>query len=397
MPPASARSAHGSQSLGSVIYKHSGGVIPPEVVLQIQDSLLDWYNQNKRDLPWRDHPDPYAVWISEIMLQQTTVAAVIPFFTRWMQRFPTVTALAAAPVDEVLVHWAGLGYYARARNLHKSAGIIAESFSGQLPRSLEELKNLPGIGDYTAAAIASIAYGADVPAVDANITRVVSRLGAIPGDPIRETAAKRAVNELAVRLVPPGRASEFNQAMMDLGSSLCLSDRTSCPACPLQHFCAANRLETPTAFPAIVRKQKTEGQRDISVAITDDLGKLLLMQRPALDPLWGGLWEMPRVSAEASETLEEAARRAVSLVQGLDTGSLMPFGSLKHVVGNRKITLYGYAAVAKTGMVREEISSVQWTAIKALPDYALATPQRRLIAQYLATQEQPSLDLGELG
>ena len=371
--------------------------MPPENVLQIQSSLLDWYSRHKRDLPWRDHPDPYAVWISEIMLQQTTVAAVIPFFTRWMQRFPTVTALAAAPVDDVLIHWAGLGYYARARNLHKSAGIITQSFSGQLPQSLEELKSLPGIGDYTAAAIASIAYGADVPAIDANITRVVSRLGAIPGDPIRETASKRAVNELAMRLVPAGKASEFNQAMMDLGSSLCLSDKTSCLVCPLQPCCMASHLGTPTAFPAIVRKEKTEGQRDISVAITDDLGKLLLMQRPASDPLWGGLWEMPRVSAGASETLEEAACRAVSLVRGLNTGSLMPFGSLKHVVANRKITLYGYAAVAKANMVREEVSSVQWTAIKALSNYALATPQRRLIAQFLATQEQPSLDLGELG
>jgi len=371
--------------------------MPPELIPQIQTALLDWYKQHKRDLPWRRSTDPYAVWISEIMLQQTTVAAVIPFYTRWMQRFPTVTTLAEAPVDDVLVHWAGLGYYARARNLHKAAGIITDRYSGVLPGSVELLKTLPGIGDYTAAAIASIAYGEDVPAVDANITRVVSRLGAIPGDPVRETASRRAVNELALRLVPSGQASDFNQAMMDLGSSLCLSDRTSCSVCPLCKYCDAYNLGTPTAFPAIAKKAKTEGQRDVSVAITDNLGKLLLMQRSISDPLWGGLWELPRVSATASESLEDAAARAVSLVNGLNTGTLLPFGSLKHIVANRKITLYGYSAVLKAEMVREQSSKTQWTALHSLQDYALATPQRRLIAQYIASQEQPALDLGELG
>ncbi len=363
-------------------------------IAAIQASLLDWYNNHQRDLPWRKNTDPYAVWISEIMLQQTTVAAVIPFYTRWMQRFPTIQELASSPIDDVLVHWAGLGYYARARNLHKAACVIVERNSGEMPRSVHELILLPGVGTYTSAAIASIAFGVDVAAVDANVIRVVSRLGAIPGDPVHETAARRAVNALAERLIPTGMASEFNQAMMDLGSSICLSDRADCDRCPLAASCLAHRLGNPTQFPKIAKKTKTEGQRDVSVAIYDDTGNLFLVQRPHSDALWGGLWELPRVAAYQDESLQDAAVRAASIFG--DTGTLLPFGSVKHVVANRKITLYGYCAPAKPKRIRERTAPSDWTSLSGLGAYALATPQRKLIDQYTALQQQPSLDLGDL-
>jgi A/G-specific adenine glycosylase len=362
-------------------------------ITSIQEALLAWYSKHQRDLPWRENIDPYSVWISEIMLQQTTVAAVIPFFTRWMQRFPTIEALANSPVDDVLVHWAGLGYYARARNLHKAACVIVANYSGTMPQSVEDLVSLPGIGAYTSAAIASIAFGVDVAAVDANVIRVVSRLGAIPGDPVHETASRRAVNALALKLVPSGKASEFNQAMMDLGSSICLSDRADCDRCPLAGNCNAKHLGNPTRFPAIAKKAKTDGQRDVSVAIYDDLGKLFLVQRPHADPLWGGLWELPRVTAYLDESLQDAAVRAASIVG--DTGTLLPFGSVRHIVANRKITLYGYRAPAKLTRIKERNAPSEWTATGRIGAYAMATPQRRLIEQYTAIQQQSSLDLGD--
>lgn len=182
--------------------------------------LLRWYQGEKRDLPWRQTRDPYAIWVSEMMLQQTQVATVIPYWTHWMTRFPTIESLAEAPLNDVLTAWQGLGYYARARNLHKAAKVIVEDHGGEFPTALEQVLALPGIGRYTAGAICSIALGQDVPIVDANVIRVLCRVYGVKGDP-KSLPVQNRLWELATELIPSGQAREFNQAMMELGALVC--------------------------------------------------------------------------------------------------------------------------------------------------------------------------------
>lgn len=255
-------------------------------------ALLEWYDANGRDLPWRvrgGRPDPYAVWLSEIMLQQTTVAAVGRYFTEFMRRWPTVEALAAAPREEVLAAWAGLGYYARARNLHACARVVAEEFGGRFPSTADALRALPGIGPYTAGAIAAIAFDEPVAAVDANAERVVARFRAIetplPG-------AKREIRLAAQELVPRRRPGDFAQALMDLGSMVCTPRRPDCTACPWRTDCAglaegiAERL--PRRAP---RRAKPEREGDAYLIPRED-GAILLRRRPDRG-LLGGMAELP--------------------------------------------------------------------------------------------------------
>ena len=215
----------------------------------MRHSLIMWYRANKRDLPWRG-ADAYCVWISEVMLQQTQVVTVIPYYLRFIQRFPNIAALASAPLDDVLHHWAGLGYYARARNLHRAAGIIMARHAGCVPDSLEEILKLPGIGAYTAGAILSIAYDQQFSAIDANVIRVLCRVFAIAGDP-KSNAVQSTIRTLDDRLVPPGGAGEFNQALMELGALVCDPADPLCEHCPLVPFCAGGNSPNPTSLPEL--------------------------------------------------------------------------------------------------------------------------------------------------
>lgn len=213
----------------------------PSAPDELSRRLLAWYDREQRRLPWRGHPDAYAVWVSEIMLQQTRVETVIPYFERWMQRFPTIQSLAQASQQEVLGLWEGLGYYSRARNLHKAAQVVVEHFGGQLPQERAGLEKLPGIGAYTAGAIASIAFGRDEAALDGNIRRVLARVFAIR-TPARSPAGEKELWDLARRCLPPGRAGDYNQALMDLGSALCTPRSPQCMLCPLLAICAGQKL-----------------------------------------------------------------------------------------------------------------------------------------------------------
>ena len=197
------------------------------------DRLLQWYQENKRALPWRGHPDPYAVWVSEIMLQQTWFEAVAPYFKRWMERFPTTEALARAPERDVLTAWEGLGYYARARNLRRAAQVVVDEYDGKLPHDLSALRTLPGIGRYTAGAIASIAFGLDEPALDGNIRRVLARVFNI-AEPANSPRGENMLWGLARKHLPPGRAGDYNQALMDLGATICIPANPRCPICPVR-------------------------------------------------------------------------------------------------------------------------------------------------------------------
>ena len=349
---------------------------------QFANALLPWYEQNKRDLPWRQRQhDPYAVWVSEIMLQQTTVAAVIPFYERWMARFPTVQSLAEAPLDDVLKHWAGLGYYARARNLHRGAQEVIAMHGGQVPSDPAQILALPGIGRYTAGAILSIAFDQDAPILDANVIRVLSRVYAVTGDPKTSAATQAELWRLAAHVIPSGRAGDFNQAMMELGALVCSAAAPRCAGCPVEALCAAKSLGEPTAYPQFQGVKKWLDVEDVSLAVRDGQGRVLLIQRPPDASLWGGLWELPRATRQEGESLAPCAARAACESVGLTVGPVTPFGSIKHSVANRRITLHGFTADAPSTSEPSVVACTRfvWEPLARLTDYALATPQVRLL------------------
>ena len=270
-----------------------GGRPIEKAVQNLARLLLAWYDRNRRDLPWRARPgernDPYRVWVSEVMLQQTTAAATIPYYERFVARFPTVRALAAAELDEVLRLWAGLGYYARARNLHACARAVIDRHAGQFPRALAELCALPGIGAYTAAAVAAIAFDECAVPVDGNVERVVARLFAIR-DPLPRS--KAAIRRTAERLAPRRRAGDFAQALMDLGATLCTPRGPACVRCPLRADCAAAARGDPEAFPAKAAKRPGRLRRGAAFVVLRADGCVLLRTRPA-HGLLGGMTEVP--------------------------------------------------------------------------------------------------------
>ena len=271
----------------------------PVATRRIQRALLDWFAEAQRLLPWREGYDPYQVWVSEMMLQQTQVETVKPYFVRWMARFPAVQALAAAPLEEVLKLWEGLGYYARARNLHRAAREIVARHGGEIPDDMAALRALPGIGPYSAGAIASIAFNRAVPLVDGNVARVLSRLFALREAP-QSPAGKRRLWSLAESLVPAGGGRDFNQALMELGALLCRSQQPLCGLCPVRAQCLAYGEGNPENYPA--RKRRAE--RPIvraSLVIAERGAFVLLRQRPPRG-LWGGLWEFPWIEDDVLES-----------------------------------------------------------------------------------------------
>lgn len=264
--------------------------------------LLKWYDAHKRDLPWRRSADPYGVWVSEIMLQQTRVDAVVPYYERWMQRFPDVSALADAAQDDVLKTWEGLGYYSRARNLQRGAQVVRERYNGRVPDTAELLRELPGVGAYTAGAIASIAFNRLEPAVDGNVRRVFCRLldrGEIP-------AAE--LSGLVRNAVDPARPGDFNQALMELGATVCTPRAPACDVCPVMEHCAAYRAGTQLERPERKRKKAVPERHFATAVILDQRGRAVLQQRPA-NGLLGGLWEFPGAGVEQGVAAAGAAER----------------------------------------------------------------------------------------
>lgn len=266
----------------------------------LRAALLAWYAGHRRAMPWRSSGgpvDPYAIWISEVMLQQTQVKTAAPYFARWMARFPTVAALAAAADADVLAAWQGLGYYHRARNVHRAAKAIVADHGGALPTTLSALAALPGIGPYTAGAVASIAFGARVPAVDGNARRVLGRLLALAADAARGEGA-RAVAAAAARLADGPAPGDLNQAIMELGATVCTPRRPACDRCPAAPWCAARRSGDPTTFPARRARPRPRPQSADAWLVTDARGRRLVARR-APDGLLGGLWEFPLTAPDA--------------------------------------------------------------------------------------------------
>ncbi len=296
----------------------------------IQSPLLKWFRENRRDLPWRQTSGPYAIWISEVMLQQTQVKTVIPYYNRWMKNFPTSAKLARAPLSRVLKSWEGLGYYTRARNLHRAARMIERDLGGKFPDSREKLERLPGVGRYTAGAIASIAFHQPEPILDGNVIRVLSRLLAF-NQPVDQTGGREALWGISRGLVESaarGRAGDFNQALMELGALVCVPENPQCFLCPVQKICRAHQLKKETDFPVKTRRQKLEKLRTVAAVIWKD-GKVLLEKRP-LEARWGGLWTFPHW------TLQNGKRELTFLAErtkkelGLEVGDWRARPEIRH-------------------------------------------------------------------
>jgi A/G-specific adenine glycosylase len=342
--------------------------------------LLAWYDRERRDLPWRMRPgekaDPYRVWLSEIMLQQTRVETVVRYYDRFLDRFPTVEALAAAPLDHVLKLWAGLGYYARARNLHACAREVARRHGGRFPASEDELRALPGIGTYTSAAVAAIAFGRKAAPVDGNIERVIARLFAV-ATPLPQ--AKAELQRLAECLVPESRAGDFAQAMMDLGATICTPKRPSCMLCPWRGDCSAFQHSDPEKFPRRTPKQEGALRRGAAFAVLRADGAVLLRKRP-VKGLLGGMTEVPTTDWTQDFDIERARRKArttVALANSRVIWTLLP-GVVRHVFTHFPLELSVFSArvPARTRAPK----GMRFVSLAKLGGEALPTLMRKVIA-----------------
>ncbi len=271
------------------------------------EGLLAWFDERGVVMPWRGSRDPYQICLSEFMLQQTRVATVESYYARFLERFPTIEALAAASVDEVLKCWEGLGYYSRARNLLRLAKVVVAEHGGQFPTTVEELEKLPGIGPYTAAAIASIAFGVEAATLDGNVIRILSRLIDL-NEETGSPAVDRRLRELAATLLPAERPGDYNQALMDLGRTTCTPQRPQCHRCPVSNFCLARQHGTAHLRPVKKKKAELPIVRAAAAVIQDAEGRILLLQRPA-EGLLGGLWALPGGNCIAEESYAECLRR----------------------------------------------------------------------------------------
>lgn len=340
--------------------------------------LLNWYNKNKRTLPWRGHRSPYAVWVSEIMLQQTRVEAVIPYFRKWMKLFPTVRALAKASERDVLTAWEGLGYYSRARNFHKAAKIVVEKYGGKLPRDVDELQKLPGIGRYTAGALASIIFGMDEPALDGNLKRVYARLFDVK-KPVNSTEGEKLLWKIAHENLPKGKAADFNQALMDLGAMICVPKNPRCEVCPLARDCKAKARGVQHLRPVRMAKKTIPHHIYAAAVIVAQVAnlryKVLLAQRPSRG-LLAGMWEFPnaRVEGDPAGEAESALRAAYSLPVRMKRG-LPPLAVVEHTYSHFRVTVHAFRCEISSTTMGD---SLRWIRLKDLDKYPMGKVDRAI-------------------
>ncbi len=344
----------------------------PSNAHSVRQKLLAWYRKNARDLPWRHTRDPYKIWVSEIMLQQTQVQTVIPYYKRWLTRFPTLASLADAPLDEVMKYWAGLGYYRRVKMLHAAAKFVRQELAGKIPADPEGLLKIPGIGRYTAGAIASIAFQKPVPLVDGNVIRILTRLYAIKKD-VGRTDTLKAIWDFAAGLVPDQHAGDFNQAMMELGAILCLPNNPACLVCPVSSECKARALGHPEKFPVKLQKEKLQKLNTAALILKNPRNEVLIGQQPHA-ARWGGLWMFP-----FGASLQEVAGRFK--IQQLPDAHCL---EIKHGFTKYSIRLSVFEARLPAKSAQKlALPGHRWTPISRLDQFAFPSPHKK-IADYLA-------------
>ncbi len=338
--------------------------------------LIQWFEKNKRSLPWRQTRDPYKIWISEVMLQQTTVNAVIPYYKKWIRRFPTVQSLADAQLKTVLKFWQGLGYYSRARNLHKAAKILIKDFKGKIPSTRAELQALPGLGPYTAGAVLSIAFGQREPIVDANVRRVIMRILALPG--LANPAQDKRIIKFLDTVMPMHSMSSFNQGLMEIGALVCRSNQALCLQCPIRVFCKAYTKGIQEIIPRV--EQKRLERKDVVVAIIENKNKFFIQKRPS-GGLLGDLWEFPGGQREKGESLERALYRELHEELNVIVANAKPFASVKHFYTKFSVNLHVFRC--KVNPLPKEDRAHKWVLLSALKNYPVPSGTARIIEKLL--------------
>jgi len=343
----------------------------------IRRRLLQWFDRQARDLPWRNTRDPYAIWVSEIMLQQTRVETAKPYYLRFLKRLPMIEKLARARIDTVLKLWEGLGYYSRARNLHRAAREIVALHDGHLPAAQEELVTLPGIGPYTAGAIASIAFGKREPVVDGNVTRVLCRIFRIRANP-KQADVHKQLWSLAEELLPRARVGDHNQALMELGSEICLPRNPRCDMCPLSRMCEAHRHGEETALP-VKRPRKELPTVAVAVGVIYKDERILIDKRRP-DGLLGGLWEFPGGKKEPGESLRDALYREVREELGICIEVKRSLMVVHHAYSHFRVRLHVFECTFLPGKPRcQSCTAFKWVRPNELRRYAFPAANNRII------------------
>ena len=336
--------------------------------------LISWYRKNKRLLPWRDEVDPYKIWLSEVMLQQTQVDTVIPYYKKWIQRFPDINSVAEASQDEVLKYWEGLGYYSRCRNFHKACQIVDNDYDREIPNQLEGFRKLPGVGDYTAAAVLSFAFKRAIPVIDGNVSRVMSRLVKF-SEPVEKgrTIFRKQLKEW----IDPENPGEFNQAMMELGSLVCFRNQPHCFKCPITGFCAGYKSGSPVKYPRKVSRSPIPHKTMASAVIWND-NKFFIQKRPS-DSLLGGLWELPAIEVTDKKSKEHQLAKGIQECIGFEIQPVTKIGAVLHAYSHFKVTLHGYHCwVIKNSLPENTTKKQRWISPDGISHYPFPKVNHKL-------------------
>ncbi len=344
----------------------------------VRTRLLPWFDRHRRILPWRNNRTAYRVWISELMLQQTRVDQAEPYFRRFLKRFPSLKCLAAASQQDVLKQWEGLGYYSRARNLHKAARLIVREQHGRFPRELQSLQALPGIGAYTAAAIASLAFNKDHAVLDGNVIRVLTRLTGYPGE-LQRTETRRDLQAWADALLIKGDAARYNEAMMELGAMLCAPRNPRCAVCPLEGVCVARQAGDPESYPRRRPRGKVPHKVVGAAVVVNRKGEVLIAQR--LDSsMLGGLWEFPGGTLEDGETMPACVARELKEELGVDIEVGERLMIVRHAYSHFTIALHVYMARLRKGRPRAiHCADYRWSTIDRLRDFPFSRADLHIV------------------
>jgi A/G-specific adenine glycosylase len=367
----------------------SNNFMPPLETGKLSQKLLHWFAEEQRDLPWRKTSNPYFIWVSEVMLQQTQVQTVIPYYLRFIDRFPTVDSLAVADLNDVLKIWEGLGYYARARNLQKAAKIVSTELNSQVPEDYSGFRTLPGVGDYIAAAVQSIAFGRPIATVDGNVKRVLSRLFRI-NQPVNLTTAKNHFVEVAAEILDVKKPGDFNQAMMELGALICKPSIPVCDQCPVSTFCQAFEYKKTADFPKRnKRKQVPTYQIAVGVVLKNDR-MLITLRKP--EGLLGGLWEFPGGKTEEGESSEQACLREIKEETNLDIRVERSLAMIKHAYTHFKIVMEVFICQHVSGRVRlDGPVDHRWISFEQIKKYPFPKANHKvfsLLGSHLASERK---------